>query len=282
MILTNNRYLRKPGDSDILDKLACVTVDVERLDSTDFAGVNQDVKSILDIITGTWPSTFFVTGEVAENCPDVVKGIVEAGHEVACHGMWHERFDTLTKAEQLQRIDRATRQIAESSGERPSGFRAPQHRANAFTLQVLEELDYLYDSSVLPRTPFMRPESHKKVRFLRAPNQPYYPSRNDIAKRGDCNVLELPCSTYFLPFVSSLTLKSKFASTMLGKILTRRDRPIIYYLHSYDSTVTKGKLDWLTELIASLGRKRKIVRMLDLAKMYRDLHPSKPEALLPA
>jgi peptidoglycan/xylan/chitin deacetylase (PgdA/CDA1 family) len=124
--------------------------------SSSYESVRSDVRRMLDLIARSCLATFFVTGEVAENCPEIVKDISTAGHEVSCHGMWHERFDTLDKAEQSRRIGRATDRIEKCAGKRPKGFRAPQHRANAETLQVVEELDYVYDSSVLPRTPFMR------------------------------------------------------------------------------------------------------------------------------
>jgi hypothetical protein len=258
----------KTGNPERLSNFACVTIDVERMEASPrYEEVRSDVRKLLDLLTPSCLATFFVTGEVAENCPEAVKDIVNRGHEVGCHGMWHEKFDTLNRAEQSQRIVRATEQIAECAGQRPRGFRAPQHRVNAETLQVLEELDYLYDSSVLPRTPFMRPESRKKWKFLMAPNQPYYPSRTDITKKGNCRVLELPCSTFFLPFMSSLTMRSNIVSDMVARILFHRKGPIIYYLHSYDTTLTKGDLNWLIRLIANLQQRSRLVMMRDLTKI---------------
>jgi hypothetical protein len=270
----------KAGSPEKLSNFACLTIDVERMEgSSSYEAVRSDVRRMLDLITPFCLATFFVTGEVAENCPEVVKDIVNSGHEVGCHGMWHEKFDTFNRAEQSQRIVRATEQIAECAGQRPRGFRAPQHRANAETLQVLEELDYLYDSSVLPKTPFMRPEIRKKLRFLKAPNHPYYPSRTDITKRGNCRVLELPCSTFFLPFMSSLTIRSNGMSDLLARILAHRKWPIIYYLHSYDNTITKRDLDWLTRLIAYLREKSSLVMMQDLTKTCMEVFGSTEESL---
>jgi len=248
-----------------------------------FELVRADVRNVLATLANNCVATFFVTGEVAENCPDMIREMIRAGHEVGCHGMFHENFDTFGATEQARRITMASEHIANSSGNRPKGFRAPQHRANGATLEVLEELGYVYDSSVLPRTPFMRPETRKKWRQMKAPNHPYYPSRTDITKKGDCKVLELPTSTFVLPFVSSLTMRSNFVSDLLAKVLLVRKDPVIYYLHSYDNTLTKRKLYWLSELITNLRKKSKLITMQDLAKICgRPSESSSPSKLFHA
>jgi len=52
-------------------------------------------------------ATFFILGWVAEREPDLVREIVRAGHEVACHSYSHRRVSSLTPEEfrrDLQRV----------------------------------------------------------------------------------------------------------------------------------------------------------------------------------
>jgi hypothetical protein len=255
---------------------ASITIDVEkRIGAKTTDGVESDVSTLLNLLRNTCKATFFVTGEVADTKPQTVHEISAEGHEVACHGLYHEKFDTLEPSEQLRRIQIATHNITAASKQKPVGFRAPQHRANAATLQALEELEYVYDSSVLPRTPFMAPETRKKWRFLFAPVTPYRPSRTNITRKGDSSIFEVPCSTFVLPFVSSLSIRSDTASDILAFMLLRRARltgsPIVYYLHSYDSGRDEGKLSWFRRVIHILQRGDvEFLTMRQLALSYKN------------
>lgn len=253
---------------------ASLTVDVERRKGVaSFDGVDSDVAGVLDFLRPICRATFFVAGEIADKKPGIVQAISDEGHEVACHGLHHERFDTLSAEEQLRRVRLATTCLESACGRRPSGFRAPEHRANTATMLVLEQLNYMYDSSVLPGTPFLRPEPQKKWRFIFAPCEPYHPSRTDLTRRGDCRVIELPCSTFILPFVSKLSMRSTWISDLLATILAMRarsrDAPIVYYLHSYDKLLSEGSVDWLGRVVQTLQRLgADFVTMNQLASMY--------------
>jgi len=59
--------------------------------------------------------TFFVVGEVALNHPDVIALILQAGHEVACHGSEHIQLDNMTSKEfekDLKRTGRISSPLA--------------------------------------------------------------------------------------------------------------------------------------------------------------------------
>lgn len=253
---------------------ACLTVDVERRKhSNSYDEVLEDTSKLLDCLRPLCRATFFVTGEIADQKPEVVKTIVREGHEVGCHGLHHEEFDTFPLSEQLRRISTATDYLTNAAGSRPLGFRAPRHRANTSTIMTLERLEYLYDSSVLPRTFFMRPQIGKKWRFLFAPTEPYHPSRTNLVRCGDGKVIELPISTFIVPFVSKLSMRSNFASSMLVSILASRARsrglPVIYGMHSYDSVSAKEDLDWLERTLHSLLKQGgRFITMLELAHIY--------------
>jgi len=250
---------------------ASLTIDVERrMNVYNFDGIYSDVSKLLDFLRPICRATFFVTGEIAEKQPWIPQEIKNDGHEVACHGLHHERLDTYSFGEQLRRIEQATRFLERAISNRPLGFRAPENRANTNTLLALEKLQYVYDSSVLSGTLFLRPEPHKKWRFILAPQEPYFPSRTQLTRRGDCRVLELPCSSFILPFTSKLTMRSTFASDSLAAILVRRARrkqtPVTYCLHSYDSHLSFGDLSWLERAVHTLRRLGvSFITMSDLA-----------------
>jgi len=98
-------------------------------------------------------ATFFILGWVAEHERRLVERIVEAGHEIASHGMGHEMLGRLT-SETFRRDVNASRKLLEDISGRPViGYRAPTFsitRETAWALDVLSDSGFLYDSSVFP------------------------------------------------------------------------------------------------------------------------------------
>ena len=70
-------------------------------------------------------STFFVPGYTAVRYPDVVRAIVDGGHEVAHHGYLHEVLTGKTREQEAAILDRGSEALAKLTGEAPVGFRAP-------------------------------------------------------------------------------------------------------------------------------------------------------------
>lgn len=102
-------------------------------------------------------ATFFVLGKLAEKHPVLIKRISEEGHEIASHGYSHSCLWDLDK-ESFGKEIRLTNQIIESIlGKKAVGFRAPNfswQRKNDWAFPVLEQNNFLYDSSIFPlKTP---------------------------------------------------------------------------------------------------------------------------------
>lgn len=92
------------------------------------------------------PATFFVPGYDAEQHPELVRTIVESGHEVAAHGYLHERWEVPPDEEEL--LLRKSHQIlTEITGREPQGWRSPGGMKSSRTIPVLRELGYIFDSS---------------------------------------------------------------------------------------------------------------------------------------
>jgi polysaccharide deacetylase family protein (PEP-CTERM system associated) len=97
--------------------------------------------------------TFFVLGWVAERHPELVREIVSAGHELACHSYAHRALWRISPEEFHDDTARALGILEHASGARVFGYRAPTFsvtRKTLWALPVLKQLGFQYDSSVYP------------------------------------------------------------------------------------------------------------------------------------
>lgn len=97
--------------------------------------------------------SFFCTGDVARRHPGLVRELVAAGHEIACHSSDHIPLDRHTPESFRDDIVRCLDDFAAAGVEQCVGFRAPIGSLIAQTrwaYEVLLEQGFLYSSSVLP------------------------------------------------------------------------------------------------------------------------------------
>ncbi|MFT5277087.1 MAG: polysaccharide deacetylase family protein (PEP-CTERM system associated) [Glaciecola sp.] len=97
--------------------------------------------------------TFFTLGWVAEHCPDVVKRIVDEGHELGSHGSNHRRTTLMTRDEVFEDIRISKDKLEQASGKALLGYRAPSfsiNRTNEWVFDILVELGFKYSSSTYP------------------------------------------------------------------------------------------------------------------------------------
>lgn len=129
-------------------------------------------------------ATFFTLGWVAQRFPGHIKRIVEAGHEIASHGFGHQRVTDLDREAFRRDLSEARAILEDVSGQRVRGYRAPSYsigRSNPWALEVLEEEDYAYSSSIYPIR-------HDHYGMPDAPRHPFRPTREG-------RLLEIPVST---------------------------------------------------------------------------------------
>src|SRR5918992_1421401 len=96
------------------------------------------------------PATFFVTGHTADTYPHLLREIAAAGHEIGHHGYLHENPLSLETPERerevllkgLEALDRA-------AGVRPTGYRAPSWDNSPWTVELLLEQGFQYESSLI-------------------------------------------------------------------------------------------------------------------------------------
>lgn len=98
-------------------------------------------------------ATFFVLGYIAEQHPDLVLEVSNAGHEIALHSYLHRRVYQMTPEEFRADVQKGMNAVQAASGQKVCGYRAPMFSVNAsslWALEVLADLGFRYDSSIFP------------------------------------------------------------------------------------------------------------------------------------
>lgn len=156
----------------------------------EYRGVNEGTECILDVFKHHQATaTFLFTAKAAMKCPDVVRKVKQAGHEIGCHGYQHESVgpplfevpggDPILPEEIFGRLRKSTEIIEKIATVRPVSFRAPRLTAGNDLMAVLEKLDYLVDSSYA-------------MYFYEEHLYPYHPSAEDWLKEGAMRLLQIP------------------------------------------------------------------------------------------
>ncbi|MGW1088521.1 polysaccharide deacetylase family protein [Streptomyces sp. NPDC002596] len=94
-------------------------------------------------------ATFFVPGFVAERYPDMLRAVIDGGHEVGHHGYLHEPLRGMTIAEEAAILDRGLDALQRVGDVRPRGFRAPLGELSFQTPALLADRGFQYDSSLM-------------------------------------------------------------------------------------------------------------------------------------
>lgn len=95
------------------------------------------------------PSTWFVPGHTLETFPKSTAAILAGGHELACHGWFHEDFATVGRDEEREVIERCVAAVEKVTGARPKGWRAPYWSLGASSLELITAAGFVYDSSLM-------------------------------------------------------------------------------------------------------------------------------------
>jgi peptidoglycan/xylan/chitin deacetylase (PgdA/CDA1 family) len=131
------------------------------------------------------PSTWCIPGHTIESFPEICEEVHARGHGVQHHGWTHKGPSTFESKEAEKRdIERGIESIRDLTGERPTGYASPAWDFSEHTLDILQELDFEWDSSVMAAD--FRP--HYLYGGWSAPEDGPY-------RRGDpTNIVELPVS----------------------------------------------------------------------------------------
>lgn len=204
------------------------------IDKADWPGLQSRVEAntgaVLDLFAETGAkATFFTLGWVAERAPRLMQRIVAAGHEIASHGVDHQRVFTMTAAQFRADLRRARAALEDASGVAVTGYRAPSFSIDTRTPwahQVLAEEGYAYSSSVAP-------VRHDHYGWPDAPRFAFRPV-------AGADLVELPVTVarignrhlatgggFFRLFPSALT-------NWAVRQVNAEERPAIFYFHPWE------------------------------------------------
>lgn len=185
-------------------------------------------------------STFFFTGYIASLYPGIVKMIQGYGHEVASHSFSHKKeygLDVLSYEDQLQQLQTSKKILEDISGEEVISFRSPALRLNENTARALIESGYRIDSSVASQRfdMFLSFGGRKKLNWLTAPRTPYRVDENNIFRKGNSSLVEVPLSATFFPYVSTTMRVFPTVTSVQRHLLHSENawnnKPIVFDIH---------------------------------------------------
>ena len=217
-------------------------------------------------------ATFFVVGELLEYEPEILDKIIENGHEIGFHTMYHTRLDTKNFRkkfeEEIKIFDKMT--LGKSKG-----FRAPTFSLNEsskWLIDVLEENGYEYDSSIVPAKTSM-------YGLPKAEIKPYKISSKSLESEDPEGIItEFPIlTTKFLgkkiPAGGGFyvrTLPEKIVMNAI-KDYEKNNMPATFYIHSWELTpeyMPKIKLSVKDNFITYHNIEKTLVKMSKILEKF--------------
>lgn len=248
-MVRSERVRRWESETRVVRKIALLTNDVETTsiwfndlrDETGEKVLKEGMPILLDLYRKYGvKSTFFYTGYIADLYPEVVKMILEDGHEVGSHGKSHTKengFDVMPFDKQKRHLEYSKKLLEDISGDKVVSFRAPAIRVSPNTAKALIETGFLIDSSIASQRFdfFLSFGSRQKLNFLRTPRLPYFTEEENIFKRGNSNLMEIPLSATLLPFAGT-TMRifpglTGIQQKLLDRETKRNDKPVVFVIH---------------------------------------------------
>ena len=200
--------------------------------------VVEGINKILELLRkNETKATFFVVGELLEFKPELLDKILENDHEIAFHTMKHTRIDLPNRKDQFQE---EIKRFAKLTNGKSKGFRAPSFSLNnnsSWLINVLEENNYEYDSSIVPAKTSM-------YGIPNAERKPYRISGNFLeGNTSNGKIIEFPLLvTRFLgkkiPAAGGFYLRTLPSRIIQNAIKSYENEgiPGVFYIHSWELT----------------------------------------------
>lgn len=150
--------------------------------------VDANTRRVMDLFDKHGvKATFFMLGWVAERYPQLIRRIVDDGHELASHGYSHVRVTQQQPHEFRDDVIHTKKLLEDLGGVAVRGYRAASYSigaGNLWALDVLAEAGHSYSSSIYPI-------KHDLYGMPEAPRFAFYPHH-------DKRLLEIPVTTVSL------------------------------------------------------------------------------------
>ena len=185
-------------------------------------------------------STFYFTGYIVKLIPEIVKMVISLGHEIGSHGKSHlpsNGFDVMPFEKQKRHLDYTKKLLEDISGQEIISFRAPALRVNSYTARALIETGHRIDSSIASQRFdfFLSFGSVNKLKWLTSPRLPYKVDINNIFKKGHSDLVEIPLSALFLPYVGTTMRIIPFITSIQRRGIhlesSINKKPVVFDIH---------------------------------------------------
>jgi peptidoglycan/xylan/chitin deacetylase (PgdA/CDA1 family) len=234
------------------------------------------------------PATFFVTGHTADTYPHLTRAIAAAGNEIGHHGYLHENPLSLeTPGREREVLVKGLEALDRAAGVRPTGYRSPSWDNSPWTVELLLEQGFQYESSLMGNdfTPYWC-----RTGDVIQPDGPYLFG-------SEVNLVEMPVSWILDDFphfeyvsIRSLGLNSPghSAPSKVEEIwqseftYMRREVPGgVFTLTMHPQVIGRGHRMLMLERLIGWFKKHPGTRFSTLgaaAQAFRDAHPREPSA----
>lgn len=224
-------------------------------------------------------ATFFFNGDIVKVHPEVVKMVVPYGHEVGSHGMSHEvdkAFDVMPLDLQIQHLKESKKILEDLSGQEVVSFRAPAARVGHDISQALTETGFKIDSSISSQRldMFFSFGSLKKLNWITTPRKPYFTDLNNVFKKGNSLILEIPISAFIFPYIGTVMRISPSINRLTRRLLfaesLMNSRPFVFLTHPNEfideereeSAIQRRAKNYLSYIMGDVIRHRLKIRNL--------------------
>jgi len=147
-------------------------------------------------------TTWAIPGHSMETFPKQTQAIVDSGAEIALHGYSHEGSAQMTAEQERQVLAKTIELATNLTGKRPRGYRAPLYQLSERTIALLQEHDFLWDSSLThdDSTPYFlptKPAPIKPINFGKDPhNATWLHPSPDFDELPKSRLVEIPGNWY--------------------------------------------------------------------------------------
>ncbi|WP_417451681.1 XrtA system polysaccharide deacetylase [Kordiimonas sp.] len=211
-------------------------------------------------------ATFFCLGWVAERHPLLITEICKQGHEIASHGMDHQRIFRFSRDEFLADVIRSKSLLEDVTGTQVRGYRAPSFSLTAdvwWAYEVLHEVGFQYSSSLYP----LKTDHYG---MPDAPRRPFWPI-------GTGKILEVPMTVCH---VASKALPASgggyfrllpytVGRALLEKGSNQTKSPGIFYMHPWEVDPGQPRVadaPWLSRFRHYTGQRAMPAKLRRLAR----------------
>ena len=118
------------------------------------ARVLRNTAKALELLAETGNrASFFASGWIAHNHPQILRAVVEQGHEIACQGYYQQSIREISPPAFREDVRRSRDAVQAATGRAVSGFRVGRGWIgpdDLWALEILAEEGFRYDASLCP------------------------------------------------------------------------------------------------------------------------------------